>query len=105
LFVSAALLPPGTLAPDFIHLIKCPKNEGAEDHTAAADCGIVSLFFFLAGGNCRLLGTEGASSTRFQRWSHNKQQKHRQRHSEHSTHRHRSLWRPPADGHLSPLEV
>jgi len=102
MFREAALLPPGTLAPLLIHLIECPNNEGTECHAAAADdYGIVSLLFPLAGGNCRLLGALGASSTRFEHWSRTEQQKHCQRHPEKSTHRHRSLWDPPTGGHLS----
>jgi hypothetical protein len=40
-----------------VHLVECPHDEDAEGHDGAADGSIVSLFFPLAGGNCRLLGT------------------------------------------------
>lgn len=103
--MSAASWPPVALTLALVHLVECPDGEGAEGHSAATDGDMVSLFFPLAGGNCRLLRTQAAPSTRCQRWRRNEQQKHRQHHRVQSRHPHRPLWPPPAGGHLSAESV
>lgn len=97
----AASLALAALAPVLVHLVEGPNDEAAEDHRTAADGGIASLFFPLAGGNCRLLRTQAAPSTGFRRWRRGEQQKYRQHHPEQSTHHYCPLGRPPAGGRLS----
>jgi len=89
----------------FVHLVECPNDERAEGYRTAADGDLVGPFFPLAGGNCRLLGTQATPSTRFQRWHLSEQQKQRQHHPAQIKHSHRSLWRPPGGENLSTESV